>query len=346
MDDSAIPKVAVNDAFDPDVTDIACSHRSTSKFMEFAAEIRIKIYEHLLITPELIWLRLSSSPTESQSKTVLRAPERYISAGIVRVSKLFHNETSPILYGSNGFVLQLEFKTNDTKTYEEKLVSLLSMLGSRNCSYLRSVRLFIDEIGQSLWREHAQTISEAFKNVRQLTIRLVTHLCQCPMEGATDGFRSVCATACNFALKHSNQMRTLTLIADVMFPDHLEFDHDSLSYIDYDGLDPAWTTSECECWTKGSRSLLERLDLPELQDLYIVMQLYAEDAREICSIYLRDPSQSYDWNFRLQSKSMTEADEGGFYEEQNTFVWKQVPKMVLDDDAKRELHLCRTETME
>src|SRR5437870_1619499 len=74
-------------------TQEATSHE-TFRFMDLPTELRLHIYEHLLLDPSSYILPIANLPPSRPNKS------KYLCPAILRVSRTIHAEALPILYGS------------------------------------------------------------------------------------------------------------------------------------------------------------------------------------------------------------------------------------------------------
>lgn len=81
-------------------------------FLDLPPEVRNKIYELVLIVPDIIWIHHKWSKN-SRERQIPKQLDRYVdqrdptpAVHLLLVSRRIHNETAPILYGSNRFELQ------------------------------------------------------------------------------------------------------------------------------------------------------------------------------------------------------------------------------------------------
>ncbi|KAF2195039.1 hypothetical protein K469DRAFT_698601 [Zopfia rhizophila CBS 207.26] len=98
----------------------------TFRFMDLPTELRLHIYEHLLLDPSSYILPIVNLPPTRPNKSKSLCP------AILRVSRTIHAEALPILYGSNAFIL---------RTFPRKFCvpQLTSYFGPTNASLIRRV---------------------------------------------------------------------------------------------------------------------------------------------------------------------------------------------------------------
>jgi len=106
------------------------------KFFNFAAEIRLKIYEELLVLSEPITFRTLQDP----SWPPLCLSKRYgLCPALLRANKRVQREARPLLYSSNRFRFSDLEPTHRLETKSAVLASFLSQIERQNASFLRHV---------------------------------------------------------------------------------------------------------------------------------------------------------------------------------------------------------------
>jgi hypothetical protein len=105
-------------------------------FFNFAAEIRLKIYEELLVLSEPITFITHQDP----SWPPLSLSKKYgLCPALLRANKRVHREASPLLYSSNHFIFSNLEPTHRLDTKSAFLASFLSQIEHQNASFLRHV---------------------------------------------------------------------------------------------------------------------------------------------------------------------------------------------------------------
>ncbi|KAF7886626.1 uncharacterized protein EAF01_011304 [Botrytis porri] len=116
-------------------------------FFDLAIEIRLKIYNELLIASDSSPLEIKSSET---SPSYLIPSKRYhLCPAILRSNKQVHLEASPILYSSNKFVLcRLQyFYVPGYKI----ITGFLDQIGERNALFLRYLDIYFPLFPNSIF---------------------------------------------------------------------------------------------------------------------------------------------------------------------------------------------------
>ncbi|KAM0154037.1 hypothetical protein ACHAPG_006737 [Botrytis cinerea] len=123
------------------------NQRPKLHFFDLAIEIRLKIYNELLIASDSGSLEIKSSET-SPSHLILSKKYRLCPA-ILRINKQIHLEASPILYSSNKFVLcRLQyFYVPGYKIITE----FLAQIGERNALFLRYLDIYFPLFPNSIF---------------------------------------------------------------------------------------------------------------------------------------------------------------------------------------------------
>ncbi|TGO08552.1 hypothetical protein BTUL_0203g00130 [Botrytis tulipae] len=123
------------------------NQRSKLHFFDLALEIRLKIYNELLIASDSQPIEIKSSET-SPSHLILSRRYRLCPA-ILRINKQTHLEASPILYSSNKFVLcRLQYFY--VPGYRI-ITGFLAQIGERNALFLRYLDIFFPLFPNSIF---------------------------------------------------------------------------------------------------------------------------------------------------------------------------------------------------
>ncbi|KAF7936361.1 uncharacterized protein EAE98_002580 [Botrytis deweyae] len=113
----------------------------TSKlnFLDLTIEIRLKIYEELLVAPEPLSLIFTSSPGDKAQLIAVREDGDCLTPQLLRVSKQIHHEATSILYSNNQFHLsRLHEEFGDRQMpSNEGVVEFLTQMGNYNASLIR-----------------------------------------------------------------------------------------------------------------------------------------------------------------------------------------------------------------
>ncbi|THV52526.1 hypothetical protein BGAL_0076g00110 [Botrytis galanthina] len=123
------------------------NQRSKIHFFDLAIEIRLKIYNELLIASDSQSLEIKSSET-SPSYLILSREYRLYPA-ILRINKQTHLEASPILYSGNKFVLcRLQyFYVPGYKI----ITGFLAQIGERNALSVRCLDIYFPLFPNSIF---------------------------------------------------------------------------------------------------------------------------------------------------------------------------------------------------
>jgi hypothetical protein len=112
-------------------------------FFNFAAEIRLMIYEELLVLSEPITFETTWDPSRPLSLS-----KRYgLCPALLRANKRVNREASPLLYSGNRFRFSGLDLTPRLDTKSAVLASFLSQIESQNASFLRHVCIDFPEFG-------------------------------------------------------------------------------------------------------------------------------------------------------------------------------------------------------
>ncbi|KAF5867607.1 uncharacterized protein Bfra_010582 [Botrytis fragariae] len=120
------------------------SQTSKLNFLDFTIEIRLKIYEELLVAPEPLSVIFTSSPDDPAQLIAIREDSDCFSPQILRVSKQFHHEATPLLYGNNRFHLSRLHKEFGDRLMpcNEGIVKFLTQVGNYNASLIRHLGIY------------------------------------------------------------------------------------------------------------------------------------------------------------------------------------------------------------
>jgi len=103
-------------------------------FLKFPAEIRLQIYEELLVFPDPIsfrWLSWDPTPTPLFGHELYRYQK---CPALLRASKSVHREASPVFYSCNRF--EFSYYHIDARS---AFASFLSQIGHQNATFLRHI---------------------------------------------------------------------------------------------------------------------------------------------------------------------------------------------------------------
>jgi len=117
-------------------------------FFRFPGEIRNKVYEHLLVRPEPVRLRLEDEGVEPRVVADrLKNPEA-LSPNILFANKKTQSEAASVLYSLNKFAITYSDAVSGSGEYngyaEADLTFLrefLTRIGTKNASYLQHLRV-------------------------------------------------------------------------------------------------------------------------------------------------------------------------------------------------------------
>lgn len=131
----------------------------SSRLLHLPAELRIDIFEHLLIAEARRIIYIEEDPREARHLRT-RIPWNLPCIALLRTCKQIYHETFPILYGGNTY----GFKNFDRR----KLDLIKSSIGSQNLSCVRKIRI----VALVNWDlvEHLRTIFTIFPRLHELTI--------------------------------------------------------------------------------------------------------------------------------------------------------------------------------
>ncbi|TGO23783.1 hypothetical protein BPAE_0122g00390 [Botrytis paeoniae] len=120
------------------------SQTSKLKFLDLTIEIRLKIYEELLVAPEPLSLIFSSSPGDSAQLIAAREDSDCFSPQLLRVSKQFHHEATPLLYRNNRFHLSRLYEEFGDRLMpcNEGIIKFLTQMGNYNASLIRHLGIY------------------------------------------------------------------------------------------------------------------------------------------------------------------------------------------------------------
>ncbi|TGO38817.1 hypothetical protein BHYA_0066g00040 [Botrytis hyacinthi] len=114
------------------------SQTSKLNFLDLTIEIRLKIYEELLVAPEPLSLIFDSSSGDPTRLIAVREDSDCFSPQLLRVSKQIHHEATPFLYRNNQFHLsRLHEEFGDRlMPSNEGVVKFLTQVGDYNASLI------------------------------------------------------------------------------------------------------------------------------------------------------------------------------------------------------------------
>ncbi|TGO44466.1 hypothetical protein BCON_0514g00050 [Botryotinia convoluta] len=120
------------------------SQTSKLNFLDLTIEIRLKIYEELLVAPEPLSLIFTSSPGDPAQLIAVREDSDCLSPQLLRVSKQIHHEATPLLYSNNQFHLsRLHQEFGDRLIpSNEGVVKFLTQMGNYNASLIRHLGIY------------------------------------------------------------------------------------------------------------------------------------------------------------------------------------------------------------
>lgn len=120
------------------------SQNSKLNFLDLSIEIRLKIYEELLVVPEPLSLILSSSPGDRTKSIIIRQGSTCPSPQLLRVNQQIHREATPLLYRKNRFHLSRLHR--DFGVYmmpsNHGIVKFLTRVGDYNAGMIRHLGIY------------------------------------------------------------------------------------------------------------------------------------------------------------------------------------------------------------
>jgi hypothetical protein len=107
-------------------------------FFDFPAEIRLQIYEELLVFPKTILFTTNRNSAESAWLPLVLRNRYGLCPALLRVNKTVHHEASPLLYSGNYFGFTDLVPSRRLSTNSAALASFLSRT-RQNASFLRHI---------------------------------------------------------------------------------------------------------------------------------------------------------------------------------------------------------------
>ncbi|TEY41015.1 hypothetical protein BOTCAL_0408g00140 [Botryotinia calthae] len=113
-------------------------------FFDLSIEIRLKIYEELLVVPEPLSLILSSSPGDPTKSITIRKNSDCLSPRLLRVNQQIHHEATPLLYRNNRFHLSRLHRDFGVHMMPSNhgIVKFLTRVGDYNASMIRHLDIY------------------------------------------------------------------------------------------------------------------------------------------------------------------------------------------------------------
>ncbi|TGO08560.1 hypothetical protein BTUL_0203g00210 [Botrytis tulipae] len=120
------------------------SQISKLNFLNLTIEIRLKIYEELLVAPEPLSLIFDSSAGDPARLIAVREDSDGFSPQLLRVSKQIHHEATPLLYRNNQFHLSRLHEEFEDRLIpsNEGIVKFLIQMGNYNASLIRHLGIY------------------------------------------------------------------------------------------------------------------------------------------------------------------------------------------------------------
>ncbi|KAL6405998.1 hypothetical protein AUP68_10556 [Ilyonectria robusta] len=104
-------------------------------FFNFSGEIRIKVYEELLVVPEIVTIELS---LDSPSRPYMVRGSSHLYPEVLLANKMAHREAGPLLYSGNYFRFGIDMPVYETgyDTEHKIFASFLDHIGLQNTGFL------------------------------------------------------------------------------------------------------------------------------------------------------------------------------------------------------------------
>ncbi|TGO52843.1 hypothetical protein BOTNAR_0312g00040 [Botryotinia narcissicola] len=120
------------------------SQTSKLNFPELTIEIRLKIYEQLLVAPEPLSLIFDSSAGDLARLIAVREDSDGFSPQLLRVSKQIHHEATTLLYRNNQFHLSRLHERFENRLMQSNkgIVKFLTQMGKYNASLIRHLGIY------------------------------------------------------------------------------------------------------------------------------------------------------------------------------------------------------------